>query len=155
MNADFDGDELQLYFFSQLTDYTEIAMLSSTLRQLITYETGNSLIGGCPELKFMIHNFKSENNTFQLNKIVQRHFGNLTFNTNNVKIENGIIRSFDTKIASADSQFISSLSHYFSEAKVMSFIDDLICSGYDLNKVCGQTLYSKLFTQIPNKENYQ
>lgn len=35
-------------------------MLSSTLRQLITYETGNSLIGGCPELKFMVYNFKNE-----------------------------------------------------------------------------------------------
>ena len=78
-------------------------MLSSTLRQLITYETGNSLIGGCPELKFMIYNFKSENNTSDLNNIVEHHFGNLTFNTNNVKIENGLIKTFDAKIASADS----------------------------------------------------
>ena len=43
-------------------------MLSSTLRQLITYETGNSLIGGCPELKFMIYNFKSANNKSDSNK---------------------------------------------------------------------------------------
>jgi len=32
MNADFDGDELQLYFFSQISDNTEIAILSSMPR---------------------------------------------------------------------------------------------------------------------------
>lgn len=37
----------------------------------------------------------------------------------------------------------------------MTFIDELICSGYKLNKICGQTLYSKLFTEIPNKKEYQ
>lgn len=51
MAADFDGDEMQLYFMVSPDNNLEISLLSSMQHQLITYENGHNLIGGSPDLE--------------------------------------------------------------------------------------------------------
>ena len=46
MNADFDGDETQLFVFASKSDELEALGLMSTFKHFITYETGLNLIGG-------------------------------------------------------------------------------------------------------------
>ena len=46
MGADYDGDEMQLFFVESPWNEVEIALLSSMTRQLVTYENGKTLLGG-------------------------------------------------------------------------------------------------------------
>lgn len=45
-NADFDGDEMEIFVLPSMADCMEAINLYSVNRQFITYESGLNLIGG-------------------------------------------------------------------------------------------------------------
>ena len=45
MNADFDGDEMQLFCLSSCADMIEAINLMSMSQQFITYENGLNIVG--------------------------------------------------------------------------------------------------------------
>lgn len=46
MNADFDGDEMQLFVFASKADELEAMALGSPYKHFTTYENGLNIIGG-------------------------------------------------------------------------------------------------------------
>lgn len=58
MNADFDGDEMQLFFYPSSRSNTEQIALQSISRQFISYETGKNIIGGAKDLKVGMFNIQ-------------------------------------------------------------------------------------------------
>ena len=115
MGADFDGDEMQLYFLTCIANNAEIALLMGMQRQLITYESGKNLIGGCPDLEcgmFYIQQF--EEFKAGIRRIVKQYFGDLNYGgpdgivkDTGIHIVNGEAIRFDTSICDVNSKFIT------------------------------------------------
>lgn len=69
MNADFDGDEIQLQGMYNYECAAETLALSSPSAQLISYKDGKSIIGGAKDLSAGIYNL--QNKKFDKREIIQ------------------------------------------------------------------------------------
>ena len=84
MQADFDGDEMQLYFMASKDNNIELLLLSSMQRQLITYETGTNIIGGAKDLDAGIFNLNGHYK--RIEKIIAAEIPHLNYIEDSINI---------------------------------------------------------------------
>lgn len=117
MTADFDGDEMQLFFPYNWRSRIENICLQSIPRQFISYENGLNLIGGAKDLKVGIYNLQQHFDLFedQLNSVIPKNLKN--YDNGKIVIEKGKFKKIDTDLANANSKFLTQIAKEYTSVE--------------------------------------
>lgn len=148
--ADFDGDEAQVYVPSSHVTDIESVLLHSTCHQLIAYKNGNfavwysadapyGMMKMKPGARSLIYQGKLQNPTIDVMKTLESYIPKgFTYIDKKVEIKDGKFISDKTDINNHDlHKYMNAL---YGSAVTSNFMDNVIQLAYDLNRDYGNTL---------------
>lgn len=129
----------------------EISILSSMMRQLITYETGASLIGGCPDLDCGIFYIKQDKKKISILETILLDIvkEKVTYDDGQQCIDDGRILNFNSKLFGNGSKFVAYVRCHYGGCVALAMVDAMTCFVYEVNQQIGSSLKTNIFQKLP------